>query len=175
MPVIRPAGCRSLDWEVELAAVIGRRAERVAPRAALDAVAGYVVANDISARDLFLRTDEQPFAMDWIQHKSHATFLPLGPCLVPRRFVPNPQDLELSLSVSGELRQDSRTTEMVFTVAEQISALSMVTPLVPGDVILTGTPAGTGHETRSYLHDGDEMVACIQGLGELRNRVHGHR
>ena len=169
--VVRPPGCLALDWEVELAVVIGRRAHRVSVERALDVVAGYTIANDISARDLFIRTDAQPFEMDWILHKSHATFLPLGPSVVPSRFVPDPQELRLTLTVGGSAMQDSSTSEMVFSVAEQISALSMVLTLVPGDVICTGTPAGTGHERRAYLADGDEMVATVEGLGVLRNVV----
>jgi 2-keto-4-pentenoate hydratase/2-oxohepta-3-ene-1,7-dioic acid hydratase in catechol pathway len=172
--VIRPIGCRALDWEVELAVVIGRRAHRVAAERALDVVAGYTIANDISARDLFIRSDAQPFEMDWLQHKSHATFLPLGPSIVPSRFVPDPQALRLSLTVDGATMQDSSTSEMVFSVAEQVSALSTVVPLVPGDVICTGTPAGTGHERSTYLGTGQEMVAAVEGLGALRNVVVAH-
>ena len=169
--VRRPPGCTKLDWEVELAAVIGTRAERVSVDEALDHVAGYTVANDISARDLFVRTDAQPFALDWLRHKSYATFLPLGPAVVPSRFVPDPQAVRLRLLLNGEVAQDSTTEKMVFSVAEQISALSHVAPLVPGDVVCTGTPAGTGHETGRYLSPGDVMRAEIDGVGVLENAV----
>lgn len=170
-PVVRPPGCVKLDWEVELALVIGRRAEAVPVERALDHVAGYTIANDVSARDLAVRTDDQPFRLDWLKHKSYATLLPLGPVVVPRRFVPDPQDLRLSLTVNGETRQDSSTARMVFSCAEQIAALSAVVPLVPGDVVCTGTPAGTGHETGSYLEVGDALVARVERLGDLENTV----
>jgi 2-keto-4-pentenoate hydratase/2-oxohepta-3-ene-1,7-dioic acid hydratase in catechol pathway len=170
-PVVRPPGCARLDWEIELALVIGRRAEAVPVERALDHVAGYTIANDISARDLAVRTDDQPFALDWLKGKSYATFLPLGPVVVPRRFVPDPQDLRLSLTVNGKTMQDSSTTRMVFSCAEQVAALSAVVPLVPGDVVCTGTPAGTGHESGSYLDAGDALVARVELLGELENMV----
>jgi 2,4-didehydro-3-deoxy-L-rhamnonate hydrolase len=170
-PVVRPRGCTQLDWEVELAVVIGRRAEAVPVDRALDFVAGYTIANDISARDLAVRTDDQPFPLDWLKGKSHATFLPLGPVLVPRRFVPDPQGLRLSLAVNGTMMQDSSTAEMVFSSAEQIAALSRIVPLVPGDIVCTGTPAGTGHERGSYLDPGDVLVAHIDLLGDLENVV----
>jgi 2-keto-4-pentenoate hydratase/2-oxohepta-3-ene-1,7-dioic acid hydratase in catechol pathway len=171
--VVRPAACRKLDWEVELAVIIGRRAVALAPEDALACVAGYCVANDVSLRDLGRRTDAQPFSMDWLQGKSYATCLPLGPVLVPREDVPNPQALRLSLRVNGQLRQDSCTEQMVFSVAEQLAHLSRMVPLVPGDVVLTGTPAGTGHETATYLEPGDTMTATVEGLGVLESRVAG--
>jgi 2-keto-4-pentenoate hydratase/2-oxohepta-3-ene-1,7-dioic acid hydratase in catechol pathway len=169
--IVRPTGCTALDWEVELAVVIGRYADHIAAVDALDVVAGYTIANDISARDLARRTDAQPFSMDWLQHKSYRSFLPLGPTFVPRQFVGDPQALRLSLAVNGTLMQDSSTAEMVFGVAEQIAFLSSIVPLVPGDVICTGTPAGTGHERGHYLQPGDVVTASIEGLGTLENRV----
>jgi 2-keto-4-pentenoate hydratase/2-oxohepta-3-ene-1,7-dioic acid hydratase in catechol pathway len=167
----RPAACRKLDWEVELAVVVGHRAAGVAIEDALACVAGYCVANDVSLRDLLRRTDAQPFPIDWLRGKSYATCLPLGPLLVPRHDVPDPQALGLSLRVNGEVRQDSRTDQMVFTVAEQLAHLSRLVPLVPGDVVLTGTPAGTGHESGTYLEPGDVVTASVEGLGVLENAV----
>jgi 2-keto-4-pentenoate hydratase/2-oxohepta-3-ene-1,7-dioic acid hydratase in catechol pathway len=168
--VPRPEDCRKLDWEVELAAVIGRRAFRVDEADALDVVAGYTIANDVSARD-WLDRRNPALGIDWLRHKSFAGLLPIGPALVPARFVDDPTTLELRLSVNGEIRQDSSTAKMVFSLAEQIAALSQVTPLLPGDVVLTGTPAGTAAAYGRYLEPGDVMTCEISRLGVLENRV----
>lgn len=166
-------GCERLDWEVELAAVIGRRAEGVSSAAALDHVAGYTVANDVSARGNFVREDtsEPPMKFDWFFQKGWATSCPMGPWLVPARAIPDPQDLELRLSVNGEVQQQSRTAEMIFSVAELIAFVSSVVALVPGDVICTGTPAGVGMGQGRFLASGDVMVAEVDGIGRLENRV----
>ena len=125
----------------------------------------------MSLRDLLRRTDDQPFPLDWLQGKSYSTCLPLGPVLVPADAVADPQALRLSLSVNGELRQDSSTAHMVFSVAEQLAHVSGIVALQPGDVVCTGTPAGTGHETVTYLQRGDVMTATVEGLGVLENPV----
>ncbi len=169
-PIRRPAACKKLDWEIELAVVIGTRAENVPLAAALDHVAGYTVANDISMRDLALRTDV-PFGVDWLRSKGYATCLPMGPAIVPARFVDDVHALALTLTVNGELMQDSSTAEMLFDVAEQIEYLSAIVPLLPGDVISTGTPAGVGFARDRFLEPGDVVVCEIEGIGRLENRV----
>ena len=168
--VQRPSGCTQLDWEVELAVVIGRRAENVTVDVALEHVAGYAVANDLSMRDFALRPDV-PFGVDWLRSKCYPGCLPLGPTIVPSAFVPDPQRLALTLSVNGELMQDSTTELMLFSVAEQIAALSHIVALSPGDLICTGTPAGVGFARGRFLESGDVMVAAIEGVGCLESRV----
>ena len=166
----RPPGCTQLDWEIELAVVIGRRAEHVSLDAALEYVAGYTVANDLSMRDFAMRPDV-PFGVDWIRSKGYAGCLPVGPTIIPSAFVPDPQRLSLSLSVNGEKMQDSSTALMLFSVAEQIVALSAIVPLLPGDLICTGTPAGVGFARGRFLEPGDVTVAEIEILGRLETRV----
>jgi 2-keto-4-pentenoate hydratase/2-oxohepta-3-ene-1,7-dioic acid hydratase in catechol pathway len=172
--VVRPAGCERLDWEVELAVVIGQEAKDVHAADAGEVIAGYSVANDISLRD-FSRRDDYPFFPDWLRSKSYAGCLPLGPAVVPAAFVPDPMRLDLSLTVNGEQRQASSTTNMIFSVAEQVEYLSHIAPLRAGDVILTGTPAGTGRAWATYLSPGDVMVAEVQGLGRLETRVQAEK
>jgi 2-keto-4-pentenoate hydratase/2-oxohepta-3-ene-1,7-dioic acid hydratase in catechol pathway len=168
--VARPAGCARFDWEVELAVVIGQDAKDVAAADAGGVIAGYAIANDLSMRD-FARRDDYPFFPDWLRAKCYAGCLPVGPAIVPASFVPDPMKLDLSLTVNGEQRQASSTKNMIFSIAEQIEYLSQIVPLRAGDVILTGTPAGTAAAWGSYLSPGDVMVAEIRGLGRLETRV----
>lgn len=170
--VHRPPGCEKLDWEVELVAVIGRRAWQVDEADALDHVAGWTIANDVSARDHLDRRNPA-LGIDWLRHKSFATLLPVGPAVVPSRFVGDPGGLGLRLLVNGVTMQDSTTAKMVFSPAEQVAALSRVTPLLPGDLVLTGTPAGTAAAHGRYLASGDVMTCEIAGLGVLENTVRG--
>jgi 2-keto-4-pentenoate hydratase/2-oxohepta-3-ene-1,7-dioic acid hydratase in catechol pathway len=169
-PVRTPPGCTQLDWEIELAVVIGHRAENVRAADALAYVAGYSVANDISMRDFAMRPDT-PFGVDWLRSKGYAGCLPMGPAVVPARFVGDPQQLPLRLWVGDELMQDSNTSEMLFGVAEQIEFLSGIVALLPGDVISTGTPAGVGFARGRFLHPGDVVVAEIESVGRLVNPV----
>lgn len=171
--VVIPAGIDKFDWEVELAAVVGREARGLDPTEALSCIAGYMVLNDVSARDNFKRdpAPEPPMTFDWFGQKGWATSCPTGPWIVPARFVPDPGDLEMTLSVDGEVEQRSSSAEMIFDLPTQIAYLSRVVPLLPGDVIATGTPAGVGMGKGRFLAPGDEMVAAIEGLGELRNPV----
>jgi 2-keto-4-pentenoate hydratase/2-oxohepta-3-ene-1,7-dioic acid hydratase in catechol pathway len=168
--VVRPAGCARLDWEVELAVVIGQDAEGVDAADADRVIAGYSVANDVSLRD-FARRDDYPFFPDWLRSKSYAGCLPLGPVVVPASLVPDPMDVSVSLTVNGAQRQASSSKHMIFSIAEQIEYLSHIVPLRAGDVILTGTPAGTGAAWGSYLSPGDVMVAEIEHLGRLETEV----
>lgn len=168
--VVIPKQTKKPDWEVELAAVIGRRTRRISVDDALDCVAGYTIVNDVSARDLTRRSD-YPFKFDWFQGKSFDTFAPLGPWIVPRDIVGDPQNLKLALSVNDELMQNGTTAEMIFSVREQISYLSHMLTLEPGDVIATGTPTGVGASRGIFLQPGDVMRATVEHIGELRNPV----
>jgi 5-carboxymethyl-2-hydroxymuconate isomerase len=156
-----------VDWEVELAAVIGKRARNVAPEEALDHVFGYTVANDVSARDLQFGDGQ------WVRGKSLDSFCPLGPVLVTADEVPDPQALHLVCRVNGEVVQDATTDLMVFGVAELISFCSHSFTLEPGDVLLTGTPWGCGEfmDPKRSLAPGDVVECEIEGIGVLRNPV----
>jgi 2-keto-4-pentenoate hydratase/2-oxohepta-3-ene-1,7-dioic acid hydratase in catechol pathway len=170
-PVHRPAGVTKLDWEVELAAVIGTEASGVARETALDHVAGYLVANDVSVRDPEMM--HPLFGIDWMVAKNATGLTPIGPAIIPRAFVPDPGNLTLELRVNGVVRQSSKTTEMIVDLPCQIEALSSRITLRPGDLILTGTPAGTAAAHDVYLQDGDEMVARVERVGELCNTIIG--
>jgi len=168
-----PSGYHALDWEVELAVVIGRRADAVGERAALEHVAGYTVVNDVSLRDAFRRGEdaEPPMRFDWFSQKGWRTTCPAGPVLLPARFCPDPGELHLRLAVNGVVRQESNTREMLFSVAEVVAYVSRTVPLVPGDMICTGTCAGVGASSGSFLAPGDVMTAEIEGIGSLVNEV----
>jgi 2-keto-4-pentenoate hydratase/2-oxohepta-3-ene-1,7-dioic acid hydratase in catechol pathway len=165
-----PAYSQMVDWEVELAAVIGRPAKDVTAARALDYVAGYTVVNDISARDLNTRTD-YPFKFDWFQGKSWDTFAPLGPWIVPAWLIADPQALGLRLTVNGEEMQKDSTKNMIWNVREQVSYLSQILTLRPGDVIATGTPTGVGMGRGIFLKHGDQVEATVENIGTLSNRV----
>ena len=169
--VVRPIGADQLDWEVELAVVIGRRAEAVDVEHALDFVAGYAVANDVSVRGP--ATMHPIFGVRFLVAKGQSTLTPMGPMIVPARFVHDPQDLALSTRVNGQVRQDSSTSQMIFSVREQIASLSRRATLLPGDIILTGTPAGTAAAFDTFLLDGDVITMTVEGLGTLINTVVG--
>ncbi|RKE38628.1 2-keto-4-pentenoate hydratase/2-oxohepta-3-ene-1,7-dioic acid hydratase in catechol pathway [Paraburkholderia sp. BL23I1N1] len=166
-----PAASSALDWEVELAAVIGVKGKDLAIETALDHVAAYTIAIDFSARDLSRRQDvpeRSPFRMDWLSHKSFDGACPIGPWLVPADNVPDPQNLDLSLSVNGDTKQRSNTSHMIFSLAEQIRDISERITLWPGDIILTGTPAGVGSSRGEFLRAADIVSAKVAGLGEVR-------
>jgi 2-keto-4-pentenoate hydratase/2-oxohepta-3-ene-1,7-dioic acid hydratase in catechol pathway len=170
--VLMPRGTKAFDWEVELAVVIGRAARHVSPAEALDHVAGYTVALDLSARD-FNRAPEQFYKLDWVAGKANETCCPLGPWIVPASTIPDPQKVRLKLSVNGELKQDGDAGQMIFSVAEQISRASEIMTLDPGDVILTGTPAGVGVPKQTFLKVGDRIDAEISGIGALSVTIAG--
>lgn len=165
-----PPETQMLDWEVELAAVIGKRCRRIAVEDALDAVACYTIVNDISARDLNVRSD-YPFKHDWFQGKCHDTFAPIGPWLVPAWQIPDPQAVDLRLDVNGVAMQEDSTANMIWNVREQIAYLSTIVTLEPGDVIATGTPTGVGMARGVFLKAGDRIVASVAGIGTLSNEV----
>jgi 2-keto-4-pentenoate hydratase/2-oxohepta-3-ene-1,7-dioic acid hydratase in catechol pathway len=165
-----PLDTKSFDWEIELAAVIGRTARAVSVADALSHVAGYTIGIDFSARDLN-RAPETFYKLDWVAGKAHDTSCPLGPRFVPASAIADPQNVGLKLSVNGEVKQNARTTEMIFSIAEQISIASRIMTLDPGDVLLTGTPAGVGAPKGTFLKVGDRVDAEIEGLGKLAVRI----
>ena len=164
--VRKPIGSNAMDWEIELAAVIGKRARNVSAADALSHVAAYTVAIDFSARD-HNRAPETFYKLDWVAGKAHDTCCPMGPRLVPASALGDPQDLALTLWVNGEKKQDARTSGMIFSIAEQIATASRIMTLDPGDVILTGTPAGVGAPKQTFLKVGDSVDAEIEKIGRL--------
>jgi 2-keto-4-pentenoate hydratase/2-oxohepta-3-ene-1,7-dioic acid hydratase in catechol pathway len=173
-PVRIPAYSRMLDWEIELAAVIGRRCRNASIADALTHVAGYTIANDLSARDHVKRPqvgDASPFKWDWVSQKCFDGACPLGPWIVPAADVGDPQALALKLWVGDELMQDSHTSRMIFSLAEQIEHLSSRITLHPGDLVLTGTPAGVGMARGRFLKPGEQVRLWIERVGELETPI----
>lgn len=164
-----PKRSKMMDWEAELGVVIGKTCVDVAADDALGVVAGYVNFNDLSARDWL--ASRPPIGVDWVQHKAFDGFSPFGPYLVPARFIADPQNLSVKLSVNGVIKQDSNTREMVFGVAPIIEHLSSIMTLYPGDIIPTGTPAGVGHGRGEYLKAGDVVRMEVGPLGELVTHI----
>ncbi len=174
-PIRLPRSCThgpEVDYEVELAAVIGRTCRDVPPEQALDYVLGYTVANDVSARKWQRNNGGQ-----WVRGKGFDTFCPLGPCLVTpgngAQEIADPQSLRLRTLLNGQVMQDSCTSDMIFSVAQIISFLSRDNTLLPGTVILTGTPPGVGFARKPpvYLKPGDQLMLEIEGIGVLSNPV----
>ncbi len=165
-PIRIPPVTKQVDYEAELGVVIGRRASRVAADDALEFVRGYVVANDVSARDLQF-SDGQ-----WVRGKSLDSFLPVGE-LVPAAELPDPQTLPIRAVLNGETMQDSNTSNMVFGVAEIVSFVSQAITLEPGDLIITGTPAGVGafRKPPVWMQPGDKITIEIDGVGSITNPV----
>ena len=163
-----PRGSNATDWEVELGVVIGRETKYVSEDEALDHVAGYCVINDVSERDWQLRRAGQ-----WVKGKSCDTFGPIGPWLVTRDEVPDPQALAMQLEVNGKRFQDGNTRTMVYGVAHVVSYLSQFMSLQPGDIISTGTPSGVGYamDPPQFLKAGDEVTCRIEGIGTLTNWI----
>jgi len=165
-----PAFSKAVDWEIELAAVIGKKAKDVSAEKALDCVAGYTIANDLSARDAMRRESNpptSPFHYDWVSQKCFDGACPLGPWIVPADALGDVQNVALKLSVNGTVKQDSSTSQMIYSVAEQIARASELMTLDPGDVVLTGTPAGVGVPKGTFLNPGDKIDAEIAGIGKL--------
>ncbi|MEI9897858.1 MAG: fumarylacetoacetate hydrolase family protein [Chthoniobacter sp.] len=170
-PIVLPRWMRSekVDYECELAVVIGRRAKNIPRERALEYVLGYTCANDVSARDW----QKEGGGSQWCRGKSFDTFAPLGPRLVTRDEIPNPQGLRIRTIVNGETLQDCSTGDMIFDVATLIEFLSGSTTLLPGTVIFTGTPHGVGmaRTPPRFLHAGDQVTIDIEGIGALTNPV----
>ena len=162
--LIIPHDMTEPDWEFELAVVIGKPGRRVAAAQALDHVAGYTMANDLTARELVTRTDLKNLGMDWMACKGAPGFKVLGPYVTPARFVPDPQALHIRLSLNGQVMQDEGTSDMIFGVARLVEFVSAHCRLEPGDIIMTGSPSGNGTHYGRFLRDGDEMRGKIDGL-----------
>jgi 2-keto-4-pentenoate hydratase/2-oxohepta-3-ene-1,7-dioic acid hydratase in catechol pathway len=169
-----PIGTKAFDWEIELAAVIGKTARNVRVEDALSHVAAYTVAIDFSARD-HNRAPETFYKLDWVAGKANDTCCPLGPRVVPATAIADPQNLSLKLWVNGELKQDGRSSQMIFSIAEQIATASRIMTLDPGDVLLTGTPAGVGVPKQTFLKVGDQVDAEIEGIGRLSVTIQPER
>jgi 2,4-didehydro-3-deoxy-L-rhamnonate hydrolase len=166
-PIVIPPIVTKCDYEAELGVVIGQRVRDVSAESALEAVAGYICVNDVSARDLQFADGQ------WTRGKSPDTFCPVGPRLVPRDEIPDPQALGIRAILNGETVQESTTANMVFGVAEVIAYVTRTITLEPGDLIATGTPAGVGafRTPPLFMHPGDEITIEIDGLGSLTNPV----
>lgn len=164
-----PVQSQKFDWEIELAVVIGKRLRRVSEAEATQGIAAYAVGLDLSARD-WQMNPRHPWKFDLFAGKAFDTSCPLGPKLVPARFV-DPSDLRLRLRVNGAIKQDAHTSDMIWSAVEQVSILSEHVTLEPGDILLTGTPAGVGMATGTYLKVGDKIEAEITGLGTLKVEI----
>jgi 2-keto-4-pentenoate hydratase/2-oxohepta-3-ene-1,7-dioic acid hydratase in catechol pathway len=167
--VVLPADTLKNDFELELAAVIGLPARRVSVEDALDHVAGYTIVNDVTTREWVWRRDLPELGTDWFRSKNSPTFLPTGPFLVPAEFVGDPMDLRITLRLNGDVMQDESTKDMIFDVARLVSYCSEIATLLPGDLVLTGSPAGNGMHWGRLLRPGDVMESEITGLGTQRN------
>ena len=166
--VVIPRITQQCDWELELAAVIGRRARYVDQSSALEFVAGYTIVNDVTMRDRLYPSGDSKRGADWLACKSAPTFLPTGPLLVPARFVTDPSKLTITLRLNGEIMQNESTEDMIFGLPRLIEHTSYCAELLPGDLLLTGSPAGNGVHHGRFLRAGDVMDGQITGLGAQR-------
>lgn len=175
-PLVLPTVSEQVDWEMELAVVIGRPGRDIPKSEALDHVAGYTIMNDVSARSMEWGVENREVHawdgfFDWLVGKWIDGFAPTGPWIVTADEIPDPQDLQLTFDLNGERWQDASTGGMIFDCADLISFASRIMTLEPGDMIATGTPAGVGVATGRFLQPGDEMVGEISGIGRLRTPV----
>ena len=168
-PIVVPWDAQQPDWELELAAVIGRPARRIPRSEALDYVAGYAIANDITARERVARPDVPQMGMDWVASKGAPTFLPVGPYVTPAEFVGDPRQLRITLKLNGQVMQDESTADMIFSVARIIEFISAHVQLLPGDLVLTGSPSGNGTHYNRFIAEGDVLEGEVTGLGRLCN------
>ena len=173
--IVMPSVARSVDWEGELAVVIGSQAKRAKPEDAIKHVAGYTIMNDVSERKLKIweRSTDRPKDewFDWLNGKWCDTFAPMGPWLVTTDEIPDPHDLTISTRVNGELKQKCSTADMIFKIPELIAYISSIVTLEPGDVISTGTIAGVGMASGVFLKPGDEIEISISSIGLLHSAV----
>ncbi len=167
--VVLPEGTSKNDFELELAAVIGRLARRVPVSDALSHVVGYTIVNDITTREWVWRRDLPELGTDWFKAKNSPTFLPTGPFIVPAEFVGDPMNLQVTLRLNGDVTQNESTKDMIFDVAQLVAYCSRIATLLPGDLVLTGSPAGNGIHWGRLLRPGDIMESEITGLGLQRN------
>src|SRR4051812_257048 len=172
MPIRHPSFTSKLDYEAEIGVVIGEFADNISEARAMDVIAGYLIINDLSARD-YARRETLPNQMthDWFGQKCFRDSMPMGPWLTPAEFVPDPYDMSIKLWVNGELRQDGNSRHMLYPLAEQIAYLSRHLTLRPGDVISTGCPSGVGVAQDKFLEPGDEIRIEVGYCGDLVNRV----
>ncbi|MCD6508733.1 fumarylacetoacetate hydrolase family protein [Candidatus Poribacteria bacterium] len=174
-PIVIPRNGNRIDWEAELGVVIGRRGKFISAEEAYDYVFGYTIVNDVSERRLKVPKEREPREgdrwFDWLNGKWFDTFAPMGPWIVTKDEIPDPHSLRISLTVNGEVMQDSNTNHMIFTVPELIQFISTLLTLEPGDVISTGTPEGTGAARGIFLKKGDLIRIKIERIGELVNPV----
>ncbi len=170
-----PVYSEQIDYEIELAVVIGKKAKCIASEEALDCVAGYMICNDVSARSVTFKTNRQPRPWDefydWLNGKWADGFFPMGPYLLTRDEVAEVQNLNMTLTVNGEVRQKANTSQMIYPVADIVSFLSHIMTLEPGDVIATGTPSGVAMATGRFLQPGDRIECAIENLGTLTNTL----
>jgi len=159
------------DWEVELGVIIGRGGQFIDAANANEHIAAYTVVNDITARDYVNREDVPGMGTDWLRAKCSPGYLPMGPYIVPAPFVPSQTDVELKLALNGEVMQNERVSDMIFSIPEQIAYISRYIRLQPGDLICSGSPAGFGLHYNRFLSDGDVVEASAAGLGTQRNPV----
>jgi 2-keto-4-pentenoate hydratase/2-oxohepta-3-ene-1,7-dioic acid hydratase in catechol pathway len=173
--IVIPRKGNKIDWEAELAVVIGKEGKYITRDQAYDYVAGYTIMNDVSERELIIDKDREPSEwnrfFDWLNGKWMDTFAPMGPCLVTKEEVGDPHDLRIRLKVNGETKQDSNTGNMIFNIPELIEFTSRLMTLEPGDIISTGTPSGVGSSTGQFLKEGDVVEVEIEDVGVLRNVV----
>lgn len=172
--IVLPALGEQHDWELELALVIGKLGKNIAAEDAMEYVAGYTISNDLTTRDRLYRPDLKAIGTDWFTAKNADTFLPTGPFLVPAAFVGDPGDLRITLRHNGVVRQDESTKDMIFDIPRLIAYVSSTTTLRPGDLLLTGSPAGNGAHWGVFLQPGDVVESEVTGLGHQRNTVRSH-
>lgn len=172
--IVLPALGEQHDWELELALVIGKSGKNIAAEDAMEYVAAYTISNDLTTRDRLYRPDLKAIGTDWFTAKNADTFLPTGPFLVPAAFVGDPGDLRITLRHNGVVRQDESTKDMIFDIPRLIAYISTTTTLRPGDLLLTGSPAGNGAHWGVFLTPGDVVESEITGLGHQRNTVRSH-
>lgn len=167
--LVRPPNTVAFDWEIELAVVIAERLKHVDPTTACAGIAGYSVGLDMTCRDFMDRN--APQGVDVVRAKAQDSMAPIGPWVRPAPFVGDPQQLRMRLSVNGQLKQDGNTVDMLYSVYEQVSTISEFITLEPGDIVFTGTPAGSGFSTGQYLQPGDRICAEIERVGQLQVTV----
>jgi len=173
--IVIPRKGNKIDWEAELAVVIGKKGAYIDREQAYDYVAGYTIMNDVSERELIVDAEREPSEwnrfFDWLNGKWMDTFAPMGPCLVTKDEIEDPHDLSIRLKVNDEVKQDSDTGNMIFDIPELIEFTSRLMTLEPGDIISTGTPSGVGSASGQFLKDGDAVEVEIENIGILRNIV----
>jgi 2,4-diketo-3-deoxy-L-fuconate hydrolase len=170
-----PVYSKEIDYEIELAVVIGKTAKCISPQKAKEYIEGYTIANDISARSVTFKQDREKRPWDkfydWLNGKWADGFFPIGPCIVTTDEIENPQNLQMTLKVNGEIRQNANTSDMIFSVYEVVSLLSYLMTLEPGDIIATGTPEGVAMATGNFLKAGDKIECTIEKIGTLVNTL----